>query len=219
MFRSNTTIRRLITVGTAVALFVTLAIPAGAQEVGSEPVTVRYHEEYFVGSSVGAQDLFESFEQAWRRDHTILEAAMIINSASRGYFSAVPADSGEGRRVVYSKSDQAVWLISDDGHVIDSYFVSGQNRLPRPGNWAVYSKSEKTRGYDPSYTMNWMVRFARGKVGRIGFHDLPLKNGKPVQTEDELGLALSGGCVRQDGYHARMLYAWADIGTPVIVLP
>ena len=207
----------IVAVLAATLTFATI-VPAAAQTEYRD--VVQFHSEYFVGSSAGAEDRILSFEESWNLDgHSALETAMIINSATRGWHEAVPENSGEGRRVVYSKSEQTVWIIAEDGHVIDSYFVSGRADLPRPGNWAVYSKSERTRGYDPAYTMNWMVRFARGSVGRIGFHDLPLKHGRPVQTEEELGLALSGGCVRQSGYHARMLYAWADIGTPVIVLP
>jgi lipoprotein-anchoring transpeptidase ErfK/SrfK len=38
-------------------------------------------------------------------------------------------------------------------------------------------------------------------------------------TEDELGSYGSGGCVRQPDHKAEAMYAWADIGTTVIVLP
>ena len=93
--------------------------------------------------------------------------------------------------------------------------------MPGTGTFHVWGKARRTQGYDPRYTMNWMVRFAVGSHGgNIGFHDLPLYSGRPVQTVDELGTAnLSGGCVRQDAYHARMMYAWTDIGTTVEVIP
>ncbi len=146
---------------------------------------------------------------------------MIAAAPDRALMPAVPEDSGEGRRVVYSLSGQRVWLVAQDDYVIDTYLVSGRDWMPNVGSFRVWGKSERTQGYDPAYRMNWMVRFAVGSHGgTIGFHDLPLKNGRPVQTEADLGTAnLSGGCVRQDSYHARMMFAWADIGTAVEVIP
>lgn len=55
---------------------------------------------------------------------------------------AVPPDSGEGRRIVYSNSDQRVWLVEADGTVTDTYLVSGKKGVPAPGSYEVFSKSE-----------------------------------------------------------------------------
>lgn len=162
------------------------------------------------------------FENAWQSSYSSLEAAMIANTiARRAEFPPVPADSGTGERVVYSLGRQRVWMVAEDGFVIDSYLVSGRDWMPNTGSFRVWGKARRTSGYDPSYTMNWMVRFAVGSHGgNIGFHDLPLHRGRPVQTTDDLGTAnLSGGCVRQDPYHARMMFAWTEIGTPVEVIP
>ena len=38
------------------------------------------------------------------------------------------------------------------------------------------------------------------------------------QTEDDLGTRLSGGCQRQANPDARFLWAFADVGTTVVVL-
>lgn len=162
------------------------------------------------------------FENAWRSSYSSIEAAMIANTIDRrAEFPPLPADSGVGERVVYSLSRQRVWMVAEDGFIIDSYLVSGRDWMPNVGSFRVWGKARRTSGYDPSYTMNWMVRFAVGSHGgNIGFHDLPLYRGRPVQTLDDLGTAnLSGGCVRQDPYHARMMFAWTEIGTPVEVVP
>ena len=51
----------------------------------------------------------------------------------------------------------------------------------------------------------------------IGFHEIPKKNGVPVQT-CQLGQPLSGGCVRQATPDAMYMWDWAPVGTEVVVL-
>lgn len=132
----------------------------------------------------------------------------------------IPDDSGSGRRIVYSNTDQRVWLIEDDGSVYDSYLISGKRNTPRAGEYRVFSKSRYAFAGHDGITMDWMVRFAHGRRLAIGFHGIPkYANGTPMQTEEQLGTYRSGGCVRQRLDKAEQLYNWAPIGTTVIVLP
>jgi lipoprotein-anchoring transpeptidase ErfK/SrfK len=135
----------------------------------------------------------------------------------------LPADSGSGRRVVYSKSQQTVWALDDNNVVIKSHRVSGrQDPLhPSPGVYRVWSRSRYTFAINnPSITWGYMVRFATGgNGGNIGFHDIPLQYGRPVQTLEQLGQPLSGGCVRQAADDAIWMWDWAGIGTVVVVTP
>ena len=131
-----------------------------------------------------------------------------------------PADSGEGRRIVYAVRTQRIWLVDTDGTVVDTYLVSGRKNTPRPGSYKVFSKSLRAVATHDGITMRYMVRFTRASSGvPIGFHDLPrYSNGRPMQTSRQLGTYQSGGCVRQDRAHAIQLYEWAPIGTRVVVL-
>lgn len=132
---------------------------------------------------------------------------------------AVPADSGSGRRVVYSNSDQRVWLVGDDGTIVDSYLVSGKQGVPAPGTYEVYSRSEVAFAGHDDITMRYMVRFAHGENLPIGFHAIPNNaSGAPLQSEEQLGEYHSAGCVRQSIAHAAFLYDWAVEGTTVVVL-
>jgi lipoprotein-anchoring transpeptidase ErfK/SrfK len=135
----------------------------------------------------------------------------------------LPADSGSGRRAVYSKSQQTVWAIDENDVVIKVHRVSGrQDPLhPSPGVYRVWSRSRYTFAINnPSITWGYMVRFATGgNGGNIGFHDIPYQHGSPVQTIAQLGQALSGGCVRQAADDAIWMWNWADIGTVVVVTP
>ena len=130
----------------------------------------------------------------------------------------LPAGSGSGRRVVYSNSGQRVWLVEHGEWVIDSWLVSGRPGVPSPGTYGVFSKSRHAWAGHGGITMEYMVRFARGRSLAIGFHSIPVRsNGSPLQSEAELGQFRSAGCVRQRWDKARLLYEWAPIGTPVVV--
>jgi lipoprotein-anchoring transpeptidase ErfK/SrfK len=134
-----------------------------------------------------------------------------------------PIDGGSGRRVVYSKSQQTVWAYDENNTIIKMHRVSGRQdpRDPLPGTYRVWSRSLRTFSINnPTITWNYMVRFAKGdRDGNIGFHDIPYQYGRPVQTIDQLGQALSGGCVRQATEDAIWMWNWAQIGTVVVVTP
>jgi len=131
----------------------------------------------------------------------------------------VPAGSGEGRRVVFSQARQRVWLVEHDGTVARTYLVSGSvyDNL-QPGSYEVWSRSEQAWGIDDSGTMRWFVRFAHGPRAAIGFHDIPVDDGVPLQTEAQLGTPLSHGCIRQRTEDALALWEFAPLGTPVVVI-
>jgi lipoprotein-anchoring transpeptidase ErfK/SrfK len=132
---------------------------------------------------------------------------------------SVPAASGGGRRVVYSNSAQRVWLVGADGVAIDSWLVSGRRGVPRPGSYSVFSRSPVTTGQGGKVTMQYMVRFARGRTLAIGFHSIPLRrNGSAIQAVEQLGTFRSAGCVRQRVEDAAKMWDFAGVGTPVVVV-
>ena len=126
---------------------------------------------------------------------------------------------GQGKRVWFSISAQQVWLVNADGTVARTYLVSGSRYGQlRPGTYSVFSRSTAARSWNSNSRMQFMVRFARGKNAAIGFHSIPrYPNGKFAQTEHQLGLPLSDGCVRQRVTDAKALWDFAPVGTRVIV--
>ena len=132
----------------------------------------------------------------------------------------LPANSGSGRRVVYDRSQQRVWAVEADGTVVKTHLVSGRLREPYAGTYSVYSRSMYTYSTEnPNVKWRYMVRFAYGPGGgRIGFHEIPNKNGVPMQSYSQLGQPLSGGCVRQTTADAIWMWNWAGLGTKVVVL-
>jgi L,D-transpeptidase-like protein len=134
---------------------------------------------------------------------------------------ALPADSGTGRRVVFSQHLQRVWLVgSKPGDVQRTYLVSGSvTHNLVPGTYSVYSRSRWAVGVDDSGVMQYFVRFTQGPTGAaIGFHTIPTKNGTPLQTQAQLGSPESHGCIRQATPDAIALWDFAPVGTPVVVV-
>ncbi|MDH3730780.1 MAG: L,D-transpeptidase [Acidimicrobiia bacterium] len=126
---------------------------------------------------------------------------------------------GSGKRIIYSDSEQRVWLVEADGTLAKTHLVSGKDGIPAHGTYSVYSKSLNANSFN-GITMTHMVRFAHGARLPYGFHSIPIyPNGQPMQTEAELGYYRSGGCVRQLYSDAVFLYDWAPIGTTVHVIP
>ena len=134
--------------------------------------------------------------------------------------TALPEASGDGRRIVFSISQQRVWLVSSGTQVASTYLVSGSltNNL-QPGTYSVYSRSRNAVGIDDSGTMEYFVRFTRGDNAAIGFHTIPVLDGQPLQTEAQLGTPQSHGCIRQRTDDAIRLWEFAPLGTRVVVTP
>ena len=133
----------------------------------------------------------------------------------------VPVRSGTGRRIVYANRQQRVWVINEQNEVIRTFLVSGMLGQPGKGTFRVFSKSPTS--FSPEFagvTFRYMTRFAIGRNGgNIGFHEIPVRNNKPMQTVEELGAFKGSGCLRSSTQDAIFIYQWAKIGTKVVVVP
>lgn len=151
---------------------------------------------------------------------TVAAASPAATASSTARSSALPA-SGTGKRVVVSKSRQRVWLVDADGSVRRSYLVSGMTSQPDPGSYRVFVRQAATSSAVDDSTMKWFVGFTVGKYqgATIGFHDIPRDpDGRLEQTRAQLGTPLSAGCFRQWEDDAKALWAFAPIGTRVVVV-
>lgn len=134
----------------------------------------------------------------------------------------VPRHSGTGKRIVYDKSRQRVWLVRADKSVRATYLVSGHKygSLPAVGRYRVKSKSRHSRSLDGAVSFEFMVRFVYGSTRWIGFHSIPVDDsGRRIQPLSKLGTPTSSGCIRQRWSKARELWRFSDVGTRVAVIP
>jgi lipoprotein-anchoring transpeptidase ErfK/SrfK len=133
----------------------------------------------------------------------------------------LPANSGVGRRVVYQNKLQWVWVVDANNKVRKTMPVSGRRGVPKPGEYRVTSQS--LRSYSLDFEGVWfvnMTRFAFGPAGgNIGFHAIPTKDGKVLQTEEQLGTFQGSGCIRMAPDDAKLIFKFATRGTKVVVLP
>ena len=166
-----------------------------------------------VGSASVAQASAGSSDATTTTTTTVTNAVVEV--------APVPVTSGVGRRIVYANRQQRVWVINGDNEVIRVFPVSGMLGQPGKGTFAVFSKSPSS--YSPEFagvTFRFMTRFAIGRNGgNIGFHEIPIRNNKPMQTVDELGAFKGSGCLRSSTQDALFIYKWATLGTKVVVVP
>lgn len=205
-----------------VTLVAVLASVFGLSSDGGGSVAGAVTAEKVDQSTVGASSTpSESASTAARVKRSVetTSAAAAEAAADPARDTALPADSGTGKRIVFSQSRQRVWLVDDGTDVRRTYLVSGStlDNLD-PGTYAVYSKSRWATGIDDSGVMQYFARFTQGTTGAaIGFHSIPTKDGKPLQTVAQLGTPQSHGCIRQKTADAIALWDFAPIGTTVVV--
>lgn len=181
-----------------------------ADELPTEPATTEPSEPT---ESIESSEVEET-------DEPLDDAVPSGTTTSETEVSPLPSASGEGKRVVFSETEQRVWLVGSAGKIKRTYPVSGSltDNLD-PGTYQVYSRSEDAVGIDDSGTMKWFVRFTQGPSGAaIGFHTIPVDEGERVQGTADLGTPQSHGCIRQATPDAVALWEFAPLGTTVVVV-
>jgi hypothetical protein len=132
-----------------------------------------------------------------------------------------PANTGDGRRIVYCNSCQKVWLVDETNYVVAMFAVSGRRGTPSPGTYHVFRKLEMGRSKaHPELRLPYFVGFTWGSTTDIGFHGIPLRpDGSQIESDAQLGQPLSSGCVRESQLMAKVVYDWTPEGTTVVVTP
>ena len=178
-----------------------------------------YGDAPFLGANPTAGERVTGFAATGRDGYWLLRSPAPPPPLPAFRMVPLPANSGTGRRVVYSNPAQRVWLVGEDGTVEYTYPVSGRRGVPPAGTFSVYSKSRLAFAGRDGITMRNMVRFTRGSTLPIGFHAIPRDaTGRPIQDENDLGGFRSAGCVRQADADSERLWDWAPIGTKVVVV-
>jgi lipoprotein-anchoring transpeptidase ErfK/SrfK len=103
-----------------------------------------------------------------------------------------------------------------DGKLINSWRISsGKASMPTPkGDFKVINKFP--RPWSKRYGL-WMPYWLGFKDGSYGLHELPEWSGGYKEGANHLGKPVSHGCVRLAVGNAKVLYDWAEIGTPIII--
>ncbi|WP_415952397.1 hypothetical protein [Streptomyces sp. KLOTTS4A1] len=123
----------------------------------------------------------------------------------------LPAQSGQGERVVYSLGADRVWLVAENGKVTRTFTVQPSTVDPLPGEYHVTTRSGAITGSD-GVPIEHVVRFASNEGVTIGFS--AAANGatpKPDPSKRTGGIRET----REDGL---AMWEFATVGTSVVVV-
>ena len=131
-----------------------------------------------------------------------------------------PPGTGGGKRIVIDLSEQHLYAYQ--GEVLVYSFVASTG-MPgagtRTGTFRVLDKIPNAYASTWNLQMpHWLGIYWAGSTEN-GIHALPiLSNGQQLWA-GYLGTPVSYGCVVLGTEEARMLYEWAEVGTPVVIQP
>lgn len=125
--------------------------------------------------------------------------------------TALPEDSGTGRRVVYALGAKRVWLVDQGDKVLRTYEVAPSTVSPRPGTFSVTTRSASVMGSDGVAIEN-VVRFATVDNVVIGFS--AAVDGSMASPDPQ---KKTGG-VRERRADGTAMFKFATIGTKVVVI-
>lgn len=127
----------------------------------------------------------------------------------------VPSNNGGGKYILVSISEQHMYVYQGDQLIYSFVASTGIHNATRVGNFAVQSKIPNAWGGTWSIWMpNWLGIYWAGGLEN-GIHALPILPNGATLWAGFLGRPISYGCVVLGTYDSKVLYDWADIGTPV----
>ncbi|KPI17946.1 hypothetical protein OK074_8043 [Actinobacteria bacterium OK074] len=125
--------------------------------------------------------------------------------------AAVPANSGSGRRIVYSLGQKRVWLVDASDKTSRTFAVWPGTVAPSPGTYAVSTRVDATTGTDGKQVQHIMY-FALSSGVSIAF-----SNAVDGASPSPSAGARTGG-IRMSVADGTALYAFGATGTSVVVV-
>ncbi|NLE46066.1 MAG: LysM peptidoglycan-binding domain-containing protein [Chloroflexi bacterium] len=134
-----------------------------------------------------------------------------------GHTQAAPSYGG-AKRLLINLSQQHLYAYQGDSLVYS--FVISSGAAPyytRTGSFRIQSKFPNAYGSTWNIWMPyWMGIYWAGPTEN-GIHALPVMSSGQTLWAGHLGRPVSYGCIVVGTYEARLLYEWAEIGTPVSI--
>lgn len=126
--------------------------------------------------------------------------------------TAVPEESGTGKRVVYSVGEDRVWLVGEKGRAERTYKVMPSTVDPVPGQYRVTSRQGSVTGTD-GVPIEHVVRFANVEGVAVGF-SAAVDGSTPKPDPSK-----KTGGIRQSRADGTAMWEFAAWGTKVFVVP
>lgn len=125
--------------------------------------------------------------------------------------TALPKNSGEGKRVVYALKRKRVWLVDARNKVTRTFKVTPSAVSPEPGGYKVESRAAHVTGSDGVPVEN-VVRFAQVDGTTVGFSSA-VDGSMPTRDTGQ-----KTGGVRETRQDGEAMWSFAMIGTKVVVV-
>jgi lipoprotein-anchoring transpeptidase ErfK/SrfK len=123
------------------------------------------------------------------------------------------------KRIIVNISEQHLYAFQGDTLVHNFIVSTGVDNSTSVGTFSIVDKIPDAYSDLWGFWMpDWLGLYALGDIEN-GLHALPVLPDGTVIWEDALGKPISHGCVVMNPDNARSLFEWADIGTPVEILP
>ncbi len=126
------------------------------------------------------------------------------------------ARKSTGKYIDINLSNQTMTLF-ENGKALDAYLISsGKKGMDTPkGEFSVQNKVQ--RPWSKAYGLYMPYWQAITPDGKYGIHELPEWPGGYKEGANHLGTPVSHGCVRLGVGAAERVYAWSEVGTPIII--
>ncbi len=122
---------------------------------------------------------------------------------------------GGSKYILVDISEQHMYVYEGDTLIYSFVASTGMNNATRVGTFAVQSKIPNAYGSTWNIWMpSWLGIYWAGGLEN-GIHALPILPSGATLWTGYLGRPVSYGCVVLGSYEAKLLYDWAEIGTPV----
>lgn len=126
-----------------------------------------------------------------------------------------PVMNTNGKYILVDISEQHLYAYESNNLVFSFVASTGINNATRTGVFAVQTKLDNAYGATWNIWMpNWLGIYYSGSLEN-GIHALPILPNGATLWEGFLGRPVSYGCVVLSTYESKLLYDWAEMGTPV----
>ncbi len=229
--RAGTTINALVQangLGNANIIYAgqRLVIPGGGASSGSQGQTSGGSTTYTVqkGDTLasiayrhGTTAAAIASANGLRNPNLIYRGQKLLIPSGGGAAARSPA--GGGKRIVVDLSEQRMYVYQD-GQLLWNWVVSTgrPGQATAVGSWKVLNKIPNAWAATWSLQMPyWLGIYWAGSL-QNGIHALPIMSNGQTLWAGYLGQRVSFGCIILSTQHARTLYNWASVGTPVDVV-
>jgi len=147
----------------------------------------------------------------------LLSMEVLADTPTPQYVAPQPAavSYGGSKYILVDISEQHMYVYEDNVLIYSFVVSTGINNATRVGTFAVQSKIPNAYGSTWNIWMpNWLGIYWSGGLEN-GIHALPILPNGATLWEGYLGRPVSYGCVVLGTYESKLLYDWAEIGTPV----